>query len=128
MPPDADNALVLLSELNRHYPNLYRRRALDSASRMPEQKVGFHTNRSTKALVISHLISMVREGTYIERDTEACAELAVYERDPSGRYAARDGCHDDILMTRAIGLWVISQMPPPVDLSPLTIHRPKRIK
>ena len=92
-------------------PNLYRRRALDSATHALENRVGFHTNRQTKALVIGHLISLVRDSAYIERDTEACNELAVYERDPSGRYTARHGCHDDILMTRAIGLWVASQMP-----------------
>ncbi len=126
--PDTDNALILLSELNRHYPNLYRRRALDSATHSLENRVGFHTNRQTKALVIGHLISLVRDSAYIERDTEACNELAVYERDPSGRYAARHGCHDDILMTRAIGLWVASQMPPPADLSDIAFHRPKRIR
>lgn len=126
--PDTDNALILLSELNRHYPNLYRRRALDSATHALENRVGFHTNRQTKALVIGHLISLVRDSAYIERDTEACNELAVYERDPSGRYTARHGCHDDILMTRAIGLWVASQMPPPADLSDIAFHRPKRIR
>jgi hypothetical protein len=126
--PDADNALTLLSELNRYYPNVYRRRALDAATHTLEQRVGFHTNRQTKAMVINYLISLVRDNAYLERDEDACHELAVYERDSSGRYAARLGCHDDILMTRAIGLWVAMHMAEPVELAPLVFHRPKRVR
>ena len=126
--PDADSSMILLSELNRHYPNLYRRRSPDSATRSLEQRVGFHTNRQTKAMVIGHLIGLVRDNGYIERDADACHELAVYERDPSGRYAARAGCHDDILMTRAIGLWVAANMPVAPDLASIVFHRPKRIR
>lgn len=125
--PDDDASLVLLSALNLHYPNLYRRRSLDAARRSLEQRVGFHTNRHTKALVISYLIGLVRDGGYVEHDADACCELATYERDSSGRYAARLGNHDDILMTRAIGLWVAAQMPPPVNLASLTLRRPRRL-
>ena len=109
--PDTDNAPQPLSELNRHYPNLYRRRALDSPLTPLGNRVGFHTNRQTKALVTGHLISLVRDSATSSETLRPCNELAVYERDPSGRYTARHGCHDDILMTRAIGLWVASQMP-----------------
>ena len=35
-----------------------------------------------------------------------CDELSVYERRANGSYGARSGRHDDILMTRAIGLHV----------------------
>lgn len=124
---DADNSLVLLSILARHYTNLYRRRTLDTLAQPMESKVGFHTNRHTKALVVAHLIALVRDSAYVERDPMALDEMAVYERDPSGRFAARAGCHDDIVMTRAIGLWVASQLPAPVDLSALTHSRPRRL-
>lgn len=36
----------------------------------------------------------------------ALDELASYELQPNGSYAAADGNHDDILMTRAIALHV----------------------
>jgi hypothetical protein len=125
--PDADNALTLLAELNRCYRNLYRRQVLDAGVRSLEQRVGFHTNRQTKAMVINQLISLVRDNAYLERDMDACHELAVYECDSSGRYAARLGCHDDILMTRAIGLWVALHMDVPVEVAPIVFHRPKRV-
>ena len=65
-------------------------------------------NTSTKPLVIDRLIEMVGSGGYVERDEEACDELAVYEVKPNGSYGAKQGYHDDILMTRAIGLYVAS--------------------
>ncbi len=102
------NAMYSLSELNFVYRNLYYRPIRDSVTGACESRVGFHTNRSTKALVITHLIAMVRDGAYIERDTGACDELALYELDRAGRYAACPGAHDDMLMTRAIGLYVAS--------------------
>ncbi len=45
----------------------------------------------------------------------ACDELATYELTSSGAYAAHKGFHDDLLMTRAIGLYVISTLPTPND-------------
>ena len=42
----------------------------------------------------------------MERDIEAVNEMRDYE-DRKGRYGARAGKHDDILMTRAIGLLLI---------------------
>ena len=61
---------------------------------------------AAKASMIAHLIAMVRDGLYVERDSRACDELLQYETLPGGGYAARRGCHDDMLMTRAMALWV----------------------
>lgn len=53
----------------------------------------------------------MREGGYIEHDGDALDELLHYEALPDGSYAARRGCHDDMLMSRAIALWVHSEEP-----------------
>ena len=87
----------ILRTLADEYPNMYFR-----AGNHP----GFHTNVSTKASLIAHMIRLVREGGYIEHDNGACDELLQYEALADGGYAARRGCHDDILMSRAIALWV----------------------
>ncbi len=117
---DADeNATFALSELNSVYANMYVRTQLDTSG-MPrrESKVGFHTNVNTKSLVITFLVRMVREHAYIERDPEACDEFATYEKLQGGGYAARRGYHDDILMTRAIGLYVASTIDyPPTPIA-----------
>ena len=94
----------LLDTLAMTYPNLYHR----SGEGGGPMRVGFHTNRATKSAMIDNLIMMVREGLYTEHDHDACDELLQYETLPGGAYAARQGCHDDILMTRAIALYVIA--------------------
>ena len=101
-----DFGLFILNRLARNYPRLYRRRVEDVAGAPVTTRLGFHTNRSTKSMIISGLIEAVREGTYVEHDEEACNEMATYEQQPSGAFAAKDGHHDDILMTRAIALHV----------------------
>lgn len=98
----------ILSTLADSYANMYYRRSKGaSTGRLP----GFHTNVHTKASLIAHLIAMVRDGLYVERDPGACDELMQYESLSDGSYAARRGCHDDILMSRAIALWVHAEEP-----------------
>ncbi|MDE5744387.1 MAG: hypothetical protein K2H84_01845 [Paramuribaculum sp.] len=95
----------ILDSLAEIYPRLYYRRSESGSGR----KVGFHTNRTTKNLIITALIAAVRENAYIERSSLACDEMATYCQLPTGAYAAREGCHDDILITRAIALYVEPQ-------------------
>ncbi len=106
-----DGSLFILSRLAMHYPNLYHRgedSRLEGALRP-----GFHTNRATKQAVIQELIARLREGTYVERSHLACDEMAVYQQLPNGTYGARAGHHDDVLMTRAIALYIASVHPAP---------------
>lgn len=103
----ADSNLFVLNRISEQYANLYTRRTFDSLTRTYSSRIGFHTNVSTKAMVIAGLVEAVRDGLYVERDAEACHELSVYEQLPNGAYAAKQGHHDDILMTRAIALHVI---------------------
>ena len=119
-----ENSLYPLSQLNGVYHNLYRRPRLAQASDTLESRIGFHTNRATKSLIITNLIAFVRDGGYIEHCNEACNELTTYEQLPNGSYAAKVGNHDDILMTRAIALYVAStsQISPPQDFSGLFKH------
>lgn len=101
----------ILSTLAECYPNLYHRDA---------SRPGFHTNQRTKPAVIANLIAMVRDGAYIEHDNDACDELLQYEQLSDGSFAARRGCHDDILMTRAIALYVdhLNPQPPACRFTP----------
>lgn len=106
-----DNNLSVLSRMARTYPNLYTRTVTDRLTAITSDRVGFHTNRRTKPLLINALIAAVRDATFIERDHDACNELLTYAELPNGSYAARPGKHDDILMTRALALYVIANMP-----------------
>lgn len=104
----------VLGRLYRCYPELYCRSAGGDgeASLSPAARPGLHTNRATKAAMIDYLIGAVRTpGGIVERDNEACNELAAYMCHPNGSYSARRGKHDDILMTRAMALYVIHRTP-----------------
>ncbi len=110
-----DQSSYILNEIRDIYPNLYARRqsAEDIRQRRPA-KYGFHTNVKTKPEIISTLVEAVRERLYVERDERCLDELATYVRRPNGSYGAVDGKHDDLLMTRAIGLHIcFHEMPLP---------------
>ena len=96
------NGDTLLEEIRRAYRNMLYCRG--------NGRVGFHTNALTKPAIITNLNRYIREGLYTERDVKAVDEMATYERRLTGgqeRYQAKQGCHDDIVMTRAIALAVI---------------------
>lgn len=104
---EGDPSLYILEEVRRVYPRLYHR--------VTEQgtgvRIGFHTNSATKTALISRMIAAVRDASYIERHSPALDELQTYEARDNGRFAAKSGCHDDMLMARAIALHVSASMP-----------------
>lgn len=104
---DGDQSGFILNQLRDCYPNLYaRRQSPEDIIEGKPRKYGFHTNTATKPMVISHLVRVVREGLYIERDEGCIDEYLTYERRQNGSYGAVTGKHDDMLMTRAIGLHI----------------------
>ena len=113
-----DNSLSVLDRMRCTYPNLYTRAVTDRLTDTVTDRVGFHTNRRTKPLLISGLIAAVRDGTYTERCATACDELRTYCQLPNGSYAARPGCHDDVLMTRALALHAIAGESPMATPTP----------
>ena len=110
-----DQSSYILNEIREVYDNLYARRqsAEDIQQRRPV-KYGFHTNIKTKPEIISTLVEAVREQLYVERDERCLDEYLNYVRRQNGSYGAVDGQHDDLLMTRAIGLHIcFHEMPLP---------------
>ena len=104
---EGNQTAFLLTQIRDAYPNLYARITPgEEIGGFTASRYGFHTNMSTKPMVISTLVRVVREGLYIERATEAIEEMLTYERKPNGSFGAVAGCHDDMLMTRAIGLHI----------------------
>lgn len=104
---DGDQSSFLLNQIKDVYPNLYARKQSeeDIVNRVP-RKYGFHTNVSTKPMIISTLVKVIREGLYVERDMRCLDEYMTYEKRPNGSFSAILGKHDDLLMTRAIGLHI----------------------
>ena len=96
----------ILDVIAAAYPNLYRRAR---RGERPSQVYGFHTNSSTKPLAVYELIRYVRDGLYVERDTDAVDEMSWFEVKSASSFGAIDGRHDDIVMTRAIAFHVIAE-------------------
>ncbi len=64
-------------------------------------------------MLIAGLQSDIREGAFRENFRDAVDEFATYEEPRQGVFAARVGCHDDMLMARAIALQVARSLPEP---------------
>lgn len=104
---DGDQSNAILNQIKDIYPNLYaRKQSEDAIIQGLPVRYGFHTNIATKPMIISTLVKVIREGLYVERDKRCLDEYLNYEKKPNGSFGARQGTHDDLLMTRAIGLHV----------------------
>lgn len=103
---DGDQSSYLLNQIKEVYDNLYARKPSeeDIINKAP-RKYGFHTNTATKPMIISTLVKVIREGLYVERDERCLDEYLTYEKVGS-KFGAISGKHDDLLMTRAIGLHI----------------------
>ena len=112
---DGDQSKYILNQIKEVYDNLYARRQSEEDIRQGlPRKYGFHTNTATKPMIITSLIKYVREHAYVESDERTLDEFLNYERKPNGSYGAIAGEHDDLLMTRAIGLHIcFNEMPLP---------------
>lgn len=126
---DGDQSHFILNQIKGSYANLYaRRQSADEIRLGMPRKYGFHTNIATKPMIISTLVKVVRDGMYVERDERCLNEMLVYERKPNGSFGAIVGEHDDLLMTRAIGLHICYyEMDPPRRIEPWHPSQPKKM-
>ena len=122
-----DQSQYILNQISDIYPNLYaRKQSEDEIREGAPRKYGFHTNVATKPMTISTLVKVIRERLYIERDKRCLDEYDTYERKPNGAYGAIVGKHDDLLMTRAIGLHICyreMEMPEFVPITNRTLRK-----
>lgn len=95
-----------------NYPNLYRYLPPASAKRRRAPVFGFPTTKATKPLIINRLAEYI-----VADDHGQCKllnvhfllreELSTFVRRENGTTAADVGCHDDLVMSLAIGLYVL---------------------
>lgn len=119
---EGDHTYTILDQIVPYYNNIYYR---DDPTKVREglaPHYGFHTNRATKMDLITHMQSRLREKAYIERDVRALNECAWFEmKEQADAYGAIDGEHDDIYMSRAIGLKVSSIWDAPREIEPIVV-------
>ena len=104
---DGVQAPFILDQIKDVYPNLYaRKQSAEAIAEGAPKHYGWHTNVSTKPMIISTLVKVIRKQMYVERDERCIDEYLFYERKENGAFGAIIGKHDDLLMTRAIGLHI----------------------
>lgn len=117
----------ILDQIADSYENLYARQSPPSQIKEGDPaRWGFHTNRTTKPIIINNQIQLVRDNAYIEREKEALDEHDTYVVTEKG-YEAKDGCHDDLLMSRAIGLYISGSIDPPKLVNKIVIRHKKPV-
>jgi len=118
---EGDHFITILDEIVAHYRNLYARTEPEKIKQKAPIKWGFHTNSGTKSLIINTHNAALRDGLYVERDKRAISEMNTLEYKLDGSIGAVDGCHDDIVITRAGVVWMaLKYMPPPTPFKPFS--------
>lgn len=110
---EGDHMVTILDQVLPFYPNIFCRTDPEKIRQGYPARYGFHTNKSSKPDLISTINAAFRDEGYIEFDEEVCNEADQYEIIDGNKYGGAIGCHDDRLMSRAIGVKVSELMPMP---------------
>lgn len=89
-----------------NYPNLYMRERLDGASDKPIMDYGFETTSRTKPIIIGELVETMRSAPWCEVDVPTLKEMTTFVKKENGKLEAIDGCHDDLVMAKAIAHFI----------------------
>lgn len=103
---DGDHFLTVLDEIVPFYENVYARNDPEKIRQGLPLKYGWMTTQANKSMAINTLNACAREESFVERDSRVCDEMDTYEIKPNGSLGAVEGCHDDLVMATAIGLWI----------------------
>ncbi|NBK24727.1 MAG: hypothetical protein EOM68_22215 [Spirochaetia bacterium] len=102
------------------YSNMYKRRAVDEQTKRPTRKVGWHTNRETKQMIVDRMRQFTNEQKDFPleyNDYDLIEEMKTYiiDQTDTGKttWNAQKGSHDDRIMALGIALCVSKEMPTP---------------
>ena len=86
------------------YKNLYARK--QAGGSITQEAYGFLTTALTRPLIISNLVSLMRERIELETDRQTLLEMTTFVKKPNGRPSALEGSHDDLVMASAIAHYI----------------------
>ena len=92
-----------------NYSNLYVREVFDTMAKKVVKRFGFETNAKSRPVILSDLITLVREDITIEEDALTLKEMLTFVKNDKGRAEAMEGFHDDLVMALAIAHYISSQ-------------------
>lgn len=88
------------------YPNLYLAKKMTTNGDVAENFFGFTTSSITRPIIISNLVSIMRENVKLETDRQTLKEMTTFVKRIDGKQAAADGAHDDLVMASAIAHYI----------------------
>lgn len=104
---DNNAGLLTLSKLRDEwrYPRIFHREVIDDQSRGKRtRKIGWHTDVSTRPLILAQLGAVIREQPQRLRSEALLGELRTFVWSKNGTRGEADvGAHDDLVMAAAIG-------------------------
>lgn len=92
------------------YPNIYyREEAPDSTTQKWQKKYGYLTTKLTRPQSLGMLRTVVREESHKIKDIDTLMEMSTFVKNDKGRPEAMNGEHDDLVMARAINIYISHQ-------------------
>lgn len=71
-----------------------------------EKHYGFLTTAVSRPIIISNLVSVMRENIYLETDRQTLNEMTTFIKRNDGKSGACDGAHDDLVISSAIARYI----------------------
>ncbi len=110
--------LSILRQVHRDYkyPRIYRQKILDRAKDSPfEDRLGWDTNRATKALIEDGIKELVRKMPHVFKSFVIASQMTTYVKDPRGKTGPEADAFSDLLMSFGIGQQIAQEWPVPTE-------------
>ncbi|MBQ7353388.1 MAG: hypothetical protein IJW54_05220 [Clostridia bacterium] len=88
------------------YENLYVSKSLSTDIDRVEGFYGFVTSSISRPIIISNLVSIMRESIYLETDRQTLIEMSTFIKHSDGKSAGANGSHDDLVLASAIAHFI----------------------
>ena len=92
--------------LSLGYENLYMSKSMSTYGDKAEKHYGFLTTAVSRPIIISNLVSVMRENIYLETDRQTLNEMTTFIKRNDGKSGACDGAHDDLVISSAIARYI----------------------
>lgn len=103
---------LIIHELyvNLHYPHMYRHIPATAGRRKRQARLGFPMNVGTRPAVVDRLADYLRDDQVIGHIHPLLRdELVTFVVTETGKIQADVGCYDDLVMSCAGGVWVLTE-------------------
>jgi hypothetical protein len=113
LAPERNNqGISVVKKLDElRYPNMYRRRSLDTVTGREHDELGWRTDSATRPIMLADLNSDVTQMRFIIRSSLLIKQMRTFVRNSRGRAEAQSGCHDDAVIGNAIALQLYKFLP-----------------